>query len=128
MRAVNQRVMSRYLTWFVCVLLALGLQPGQLTRSLNAALVAQNLASQQAQGQSQGNSEEHHEHVVESLKGISLRARSGGPGPTRGWLVLRAALSAHPRAPESLVAEDVRRVLLPRRAPPPEPPDPHHHV
>lgn len=119
--------MSRYLTWFVCILLSLGLQPGQLTRSLNAARIAQNLASQQAPGQSQGNSEEHHEHVVESLKGLSLRARPGGPGPTRGWLLLRASLNAHPRAPEPLVAEDVRRVLLPRRAPPPEP-DSHPHV
>lgn len=126
---MNQRVKSRYLVWFVCVLMSLGLQPGQLTRSLNAARVAQNLASQQAPGgQSQGNTEEHHDHAVESLKGFSLRARPGGPGPTRGWLVLRAALNAHPRAPEPLVAEDVRRVLLPRRAPPPEPPDPHSHV
>lgn len=128
MSAVNPRVMSRYLLGLVCVLMSLGLQPGQLTRSLNAALIAQNLSSQQAQGQGQGNSEEHHEHVVESLKGISLRARPGGPGPTRGWLVLRAALSVHPRAPEPLVAEDVRRVLLPRRAPPPEPPDSYRHV
>jgi hypothetical protein len=114
--------MSRYLAWFVCVLLSLGLQPGQLTRSLNAARCAQNLASQQAQGQSQSNSEENHDHAVqESLKGFSLRARPGGPGPTRGWLVLRAALNAQPAAPEPLVVEDVRRVLLPRRSPPPEP-------
>lgn len=129
MRAVNQRVMSRYLAWFVCVLLSLGLQPGQLTRSFNAARLAQNLASQQAQGQgqSQGNSEEHQEHGVESLKGYSLRAHPGGPGPTRGWLLLSASFNAPPRAPEPLVSEDVRRVLLPRRAPPPEP-DSHQHV
>jgi hypothetical protein len=120
--------MSTYLAWFVCVLLSLGLQPGQLTRSLNAALCAQNLASQQAagQGQSQSNTEEHHDHAVEtSLKGYSLRAHHGGPGPTRGWLLLRASLNAHPAAPEPLVAEDVRRVLLPRRAPPPEPDSQH---
>jgi hypothetical protein len=129
MSVVSQRFLSRYLAWFVCVLLSLGLQPGQLTRAFNAARLAQNLASQQSQGQSQGqsNNEEHHEHVVESLTGLSLRAHPGGPGPTRGWLVLRAALNAHPRAPEPLVAEDVRRVLLPRRAPPPEP-DSHPHV
>lgn len=112
--------MSRYLAWFVCVLLSLGLQPGQLTRSLSAALSARNATSQQ--GQSQSNSEEHHEDAEkESLKGFSLRARLGGPGPTRGWLVLRAALNAHPAAPQPLVAEDVRHILLPRRAPPPEP-------
>jgi hypothetical protein len=118
MRDVSHRFLSRYLAWVICVLLSLGLQPGQLTRAFNAARCAQNVA----QGQGQSNTEENHDHAVqESLKGFSLRAHPGGPGPTRGWLVLRAKLQAQPAAPEPLASEDVRRILLPRRAPPPEP-------
>ncbi|PTL82921.1 hypothetical protein DAT35_12885 [Vitiosangium sp. GDMCC 1.1324] len=117
--------MSRYLAWFICLVLSLGLQPGQLTRSLNSALSARAPAGQQ--GQSQSNTEEHHDHAVQvSLKGISQRIHpKGPPKPTRGWLVLRAALNAHPTAPEPLVSEDVRHVLLPRRTPPPEPDQQH---
>lgn len=122
---MNRQALSRILTWVICLVLSLGVQTGQLTRSLNAALASRAPIGQQ-QGQSQSNTEEHHDHAAqESLKGIFQRAYFGGLGPTRGWLVLRAALNAHPVTPDPLVAEDVRHILLPRRSPPPEPEQQH---
>lgn len=115
--------MSRYITWLICALLSLGLMPGQLTRVLRSPSTNPNQSTQP-----RGHSEDEHDHAQEeSLKGVCQRVSSGGPGPTRGWLVLREASTVHPREPALLAPEDVRRVFLPRRSPPPEP-DSHLHA
>lgn len=115
---MNRRAVT-YIVWMVSLVLTLGVQQGSFTRLAASAACGSNNTAQQAQG-STNNSEETHEHLPE-LVATHVQQSGGGLGPTRGWLVLRTALNAQPVPPRSLVSEDPRHLLLPRRGPPPEP-------